>query len=145
MSEKLSFNAWVKQAAATADMPEDKARLVMKAALGMIHKYAADDARRDLYASVSGCKAAAQDSESRPKARKGLFSGMLGGLGGQRGAAMADGMGLLDRMSKQGITRSSMRKLLPAARSVVVSETGQDLFGRALATIPGAASAFEKI
>lgn len=145
MSEKLSFNAWVKQAAATAQMPEDKTRLAMNAALGMVHKHAAEGPRGALYAAISGCKAAAQDKGSRPKAKKGLLSGMLGSLGGQRGAAMADGMGLLDRMAKLGITRSSLRRLLPAARNVVVAETGRDLFGDALTTIPGSANAFKKI
>jgi len=62
---------------------------------------------------------------------------LMKSTGGLSGAAIADAMGLLDRLKKAGVDKDDLKRLLPAARDRVRDATGRDLLGEAVKTVPG--------
>lgn len=115
----------------------DQARFVLAGALGLLDKHAAPEKMTALYVAVPSAHALASTPEARPKPGGGLFGGLMKSAGGLSGAAMADAMGLLSRLKKQGIEKADLKAALPLAEEWVRVRTGQDLLGEALASVPG--------
>ena len=63
--------------------------------------------------------------------------GLMASAGGVSGAAVADAMGLLERLKDEGVDKAALKRLLPAARGVVRTATGCDLLGEAVRSVPG--------
>jgi hypothetical protein len=112
-------------------------RATLAGALGLLDKYAAVEPLARLYAAVGGAQALAQSPQGRTKGGGGLFGGLLKSAGGISGAAIADAMGLLSSLQKQGVEKVDLKSLLPIAEEWVLEQTGRDLLGEALASVPG--------
>ena len=61
----------------------------------------------------------------------------MASAGGVSGAAVAEAMGLLDRLRSEGVDKAALKRLLPAARDRVRAATGRDLLGEAVRSVPG--------
>ena len=112
-------------------------RATLAGALGLLDKHAADEPLARLYAAVGGAQALAQSPQGRTKGSGGLFGGLLKSAGGISGAAIADAMGLLSGLQKQGVEKVDLKSLLPIAEEWVLEQTDRDLLGEALASVPG--------
>ena len=132
----LSVEDLIADAARGADLDLDRARAALFGALGLLDKHAEIEARDAFYAAVPGAEALAKSDEAKSRAG-GLFGGLMKSTGGLSGAAIADAMGLLDRLKRQGVDKAELKRLLPAARDRVRSATGRDLLGDAVRSIPG--------
>jgi len=132
----ISVEDLIADAADGADLALDQARAALVGALGLLDKHAEVEAREAFYAAVPGAEVLARSDEARPRAG-GLFGGLMKSTGGLSGAAIADAMGLLDRLKRQGVGKAELKRLLPAARDRVRSVTGRDLLGNAVRSIPG--------
>lgn len=133
----LSMSEWVEKAAETAGLDQAHAWAAMSAALGLLHKHAQPTALQPLYDAVEGAELLARSDEAKPTAGGGLFGGVLKSAGGVSGQAMADAMGAMDRMKKQGVSSDALKRLLPAARQALEAATGRDVLGQAIETVPG--------
>ncbi|WP_421730025.1 hypothetical protein [Brevundimonas sp.] len=132
----ISIEALIAQAAEGAGLDLDQARAALVGALGLLDKHAQTGPRDAFYAAVPGAEALAGSDEAKPRAG-GLFGGLMKSTGGLSGAAIADAMGLLDRLKRQGVDKPELKRVLPAARERVRAATGQDLLGDAVKSIPG--------
>lgn len=133
----LSMSEWVDRAAEASGQDEARVWLAMTAALGLLDKYADPAEMQALYDCVEGSERLARSEEARPKAGGGLFGGIMKSAGGLSGQAMADAMGVLERLKKQGVSKDDLKDLLPAAREAVRAATGRDRLGEAITTVPG--------
>lgn len=136
MTRPLTIDALIQQSAADAAMAPGQARAVLTGALGLLEKHAGLEPRDALYAAVPGAEALARSPEARPRSG-GLFGGLMKAGGGLSGAAIADAMGLRDRLKRAGVDKDDLKRLLPAARRQVLAATGRDLLGEAVRSIPG--------
>jgi len=132
----VSIETLISDAARAAGLPLDGARAALVGALGLLEKHAGKEARDAFYAAVPGAEALARSPEAKPRGG-GLMGGLMKSTGGLSGAAIADAMGLLDRLKKAGVDKDDLKRLLPAARDRVREATGRDLLGEAVKTIPG--------
>jgi hypothetical protein len=133
----LSIAELVHGAAADAGVEPDKAWPALTGALGLIDKHATPETAAEVYAAIEGAEDLATSEEARPRAGGGLFGGLMKGAGGLSGAAVADAMGLLDRLKRQGVDKAALKRLLPAARARVEAAAGRDVLGAAVKSIPG--------
>lgn len=133
----LSMSEWVAQTAEAAGLPQTHVWAAMTAALGLLDKHATPDAMQPLYDCIEGAERLARSEEAKPRPGGGLFGGVLKGAGGLSGQAMADAMGVLERLKRQGVSKDELKRLLPAARRAVREATGRDLLGRGVETVPG--------
>ena len=132
----LTFDAIAAAAAAEAGLTEAQGRAALTGALGLLDRHAAREPLAALYAAVDGAEAAARSKDAaRPK--RGLFGGIMASAGGVSGAAVAEAMGLLERLKDEGVDKAALKRLLPAARERVRSATGRDLLGEAVKSVPG--------
>lgn len=131
-----SFEDIVATSAADAGLTDDQARVALTGALGLLERHAADAPRDALYAAVPGTREAA-GSKAAERPRRGLFGGLMASAGGISGAAVAEAMGLLDRLKDHGVAKDDLKRLLPAARDRVRAATGRDLLGEAVRSVPG--------
>jgi len=132
----LTFDTVVSTAARTADLTEAQAQTALTGALGLLDRHAARERLAALYAAVVGAEAAAR-SKAAERPKRGLFGGLMASAGGVSGAAVAEAMGLLDRLKDEGVDKAALKRLLPAAREAVRSATGRDLLGEAVKSVPG--------
>ena len=132
----VSIETLIADAAQAAGLPLDAARAALVGALGLLEKHADGETRDAFYAAVPGGAALARSPEAKPRGG-GLMGGLIKSTGGVSGAAIADAMGLLDRLKKAGVDKDDLKRLLPAARDRVREATGRDLLGEAVKTIPG--------
>lgn len=132
----LTFDAVIAAAAADAGLTGGQARAALTGALGLLDRHAGRDALAALYAAVDGAEAAAR-SKAAERPRRGLFGGIMASAGGVSGAAVAEAMGLLDRLKDEGVDKAALKRLLPAARERVRAVTGRDLLGEAVKSVPG--------
>lgn len=132
----LSFDAVVAWAAADAGLTEDQARAALTGALGLLDRHAGRDTLAALYDAVPGAEAAAR-SKGAERPKRGLFGGIMASAGGVSGAAVAEAMGLLNRLKDQGVDKAELKRLLPVARERVRAATGRDLLGEAVRSVPG--------
>ena len=130
------FDAVAASAAVRADVTEAQAQVALTGALGLLDRHAAREPLAALYAAVAGAEAAAR-SQAAERPRRGLFGGIMASAGGVSGAAMADAMGLLERLKDEGVDKAALKRLLPAAREQVRAATGRDLLGEAVRSVPG--------
>ncbi len=131
-----TFDDIVTASAADAGLSADQARATLTGALGLLERHASAETRDALYAAVPGAEAAAQSKDAdRPK--RGLFGGIMASAGGVSGKAVAEAMGLLDRLKELGVDKDDLKRLLPAARERVRAATGLDLLGEAVRSVPG--------
>lgn len=114
-----------------------QARAVLAGALGLLDKHAAPEKMTALYVAVPSAHALTSTPEAKTRPGGGLFGGLMKSAGGLSGAAMADAMGLLSRLKKQGVEKADLKAALPLAEEWVRIRTGQDLLGEALASVPG--------
>lgn len=132
----LTFDAVIAAAAADAGLTGGQARAALTGALGLLDRHAGRDALAALYAAVDGAEAAAR-SKAAERPRRGLFGGIMASAGGVSGAAVAEAMGLLDRLKDEGVDKAALKRFLPAARERVRAVTGRDLLGEAVRSVPG--------
>lgn len=133
----LSMSEWVSRAAQASGMEEARVWAAMTAALGLLDKHGEPGALQSLYDCVEGAERLARSDEARPHAGGGLFGGVMKATGGLSGQAMADAMGVLERLKKQGVPKDDLKRLLPAARQAIQAATGRDLLGAVVTTVPG--------
>jgi len=115
----------------------EQVRLTLAGALGLLDKHAAPEKLNELYATVPGAEGLARSPEGRPKPGGGLFGGLMKSAGGVSGAAMADAMGLLGRLSKAGVEKSDLKALLPVVQTEVRERTGKDVLRETVESVPG--------
>ena len=127
----------INDSADAAGMDRDQAWVALTGALGLLEKHAAREPMAALYEAVPGAEALATAPQAKPAKGGGLFGGLMRGAGGLSGAAVADAMGLMERLKAAGIDRDDLKRLVPAARDRVRAETGRDLLGEAVDSVPG--------
>lgn len=135
-AQTLTFDDVVSAAAARAGLTETRAAAALTGALGLLDRHAGREPLAALYAAVDGAEAAAR-SKAAERPRRGLFGGIMASAGGVSGAAVAEAMGLLDRLKDEGVDKAALTRLLPAARERVRAATGRDLLGEAVKSVPG--------
>ena len=136
MTQALAIEDVVSAAAAKAGLTPDQAHTALVSALGLLDKHAEPEALAAVYAAVPGAQALAQSEAARPP-RGGLMGGLMKSAGGLSGKAIGDAMAVLGQLEKIGVDRDALKRLLPAARSVIQTATGRDLLGDAVRTVPG--------
>lgn len=136
MTQPLDIDTLTARAAEAAALTPDQAQAALTGALGLLDKHADVDLMDAVYAAVPGARDRAVSPEAKPRTG-GLFGGLMKGAGGVSGAAIADAMGLLDRLKKAGVGKDDLKRLLPAARDQVTRATGRDLLGEAVKSVPG--------
>lgn len=136
VTHTLSFDAVVSTASARAGLTEAQGAAALTGALGLLDRHAGREALTALYAAVDGAEAIAR-SKAAERPKRGLFGGIMASAGGVSGAAVAEAMGLLDRLKDEGVDKAALKRLLPAARDAVRAATGRDLLGEAVRSVPG--------
>lgn len=132
-----SFDTLAAEASAAAGLNPAKGRSALVQALGLLDAHGDRDAMARLYSAVPGAEDAAASPEAKPRGGGGLFGGMMRSAGGVSGKAMADAMGLRERLKKQGLDDAALTRAARALRDRVKAATGRDLLGEALASVPG--------
>lgn len=132
----MTFDDVAASAAASADLTEAQGQVALTGALGLLDRHAAREPLAALYAAVPGAEAAAR-SKAAARPKRGLFGGIMASAGGVSGAAVAEAMGLLERLKDHGVDKAALKRLLPAARERVRAATGRDLLGEAVKSVPG--------
>jgi hypothetical protein len=135
-AQTLTFDDVVSAAAAPAGLTDAQADAALTGALGLLDRHAGREPLAALYAAVEGAEAAAR-SKAAGRPKRGLFGGIMASAGGVSGAAVAEAMGLLDRLRDEGVDKAALKRLLPAARDRVRASTGRDLLGEAVRSVPG--------
>lgn len=133
----LSMSEWVAQSAAAAGLDEADAWTAMTAALGLLDKHADPDAVQAMYDCIEGSERLSRSDEAKPRAGGGLFGGIIKSAGGVSGQAVADAMGVVERLKRRGVSKEDLKRLLPAARESLREAAGRDLLGQAISTVPG--------
>jgi hypothetical protein len=118
--------------AARTPLDATQARTVLAGALALIQKHGVQEKVAALLAGVPGAEALAASAPALPK--RGLLGGMMSAAGG---GAMADGMAMMQQLSKSGVSSTDLQQALPVAVQWVQAHTGSDLLGEALTSIPG--------
>jgi len=118
-------------------LDEGQARAALAGALGLLDKHAAREPMQAIWREIPGAEDLARSPEGRVKSGGGLFGGVMKAAGGVSGAAVADAMGLLGRLRKQGVDKAELKALLPVAEDWVRERTGRDLLREALASVAG--------
>lgn len=132
----LNFDAIVSAAAAEAGLTEAQGQIALTGALGLLDRHAAREPLAAFYDAVAGAEAAAR-SKAAERPKRGLFGGLIASAGEVSGKAVAEAMGLLERLKEEGVDKDDLKRLLPAARERVRTATGRDLLGEAVKSVPG--------
>lgn len=132
----LTFDTVVSAAATDAGLTEAQGRAALTGALGLLDRHAGREPLAALYDALGGAETAAR-SKAAERPKRGLFGGIMASAGGVSGAAVAEAMGLLDRLKDEDVDKAALKRLLPAARERVRSATGRDLLGEAVRSVPG--------
>ncbi len=119
--------------AARTRLDANQVRTTLAGALALIRKHGDAGKVAALFAAVPGAAALTDTAPALPK--PGLFGGVMKAAGG---AALADGMAMLQQLSKSGVGSVDLQQALPIAVEWVREHAGADLLGEALASIPGA-------
>lgn len=127
----------VSEGAAKTGLPVAKVRLALTGALGLLDKHASAAKLRELYDAAPGTEALARSPEARPKSGGGLFGGLMRSAGGVSGAAMADAMGALNRIQREGVSKDQLKVLMHLAIDRVRERTGKDLLREVVESVPG--------
>lgn len=136
MTTAPDFSSIVRLAAARAGLTERQSRAVLTGALGFLDRHAGRETMVSLFDAVPGAEAVAR-SGGAARPRRGLFGGIIAGAGGLSGKAVAEAMGLLEQLGDQGVDKTSLKRLLCAAREIVREAAGRDLLGEAVKSVPG--------
>lgn len=131
-----SFDAIVAAAARAAGLSEAQGQVALTGALGLLDRHAGREPLAALYAAIPGAEAAAR-SRAADRPKRGLFGGLMASAGGVSGAAVAEAMGLLERLKAEGVDKAALKRLLPAARDRVRAVAGRDLLGETVRSVPG--------
>jgi hypothetical protein len=123
----------VAKAAAATRLDPAQARLALAGALALIDRHGERGKVDALYQAVPGAQALAGEGAGvLPKA------GLMGGLMARvAGGPAADGMALMGRLQKDGVSMEALKALLPVAMEWVRQTTGRDLLREVAASIPG--------
>lgn len=127
----------IDQAARQTGLEPGHVRAAAAGALGLLDKHGDRDAMGRIYAAVPGAEALARSPDAASRSGGGFFGGLMKSAGGVSGKAIADGLGLMDRLKARGVDRDDVRRLVPALREAVRAETGRDLLGDAVKSVPG--------
>ena len=136
MLQDLNYDDLTVLSAGDSGLSQAQARVALTGALGLLDRHAAREALVALFDAVPGAEAAAR-SEGAARPKRGLFGGLIAGAGGLSGKAVAEAMGLLDQLEEVGVSKTDLKRLLPAARERVRAVTGRDLLGEAVRSVPG--------
>jgi hypothetical protein len=123
----------IAKAAAATRLDAAQARTALAGALALIDRHGDRTKVASLYSAVPGAQALAGEGAGvLPKA------GLMGGLMAKvAGGPAADGMALMGRLQKDGISMEDLKTLLPVAMDWVRQTTGRDLLRDVAASIPG--------
>lgn len=122
---------------AKTPLSHDQARKALACALSLIAKHGDGAKVAELFAAAPGAQALAAEGASQP-AKGGLFGGLMKAAGGASGAAMSDGMAMLQTLSRAGVDQDGLKAMLPVAAAWVRERAGgRDLLNETLASIPG--------
>ena len=135
-SAALCFDDIIAASAVEAGLTEAQGQVALTGALGLLDRHAAREPLAALYAAVAGAEVAAR-SKAAERPKRGLFGGLMASAGGVSGKAVAEAMGLLERLKDDGVDKEDLKRLLPAARERVRAATGRDLLGEAVKSVPG--------
>lgn len=127
----------ITEGATRTGLPPAKVRQALTGALGLLDKHASEPKLRELYAAVPGTEALARAPDAKPKGGGGLFGGLMRSAGGVSGAAMADAMGALNRIQKEGVSKDQLKVLMHVAIDRVRERTGKDLLREVVESVPG--------
>ena len=136
----LDIDTLTQEVAAAAGLDEARTRDLLAGALGLIDRHGQAGTNAALYAAVPGAEALARSEAARPRKGGGLFGGLMKSAGGVSGAAMAEAMGLVETLKRQGLDREALKPALKALRNRVKAATGRDLVGDAIRAVPGVGS-----
>ena len=131
-----SIDDLITQAAARTGLDPAQVRAVLAGALGLLDKHADREPVDAIYAQVDGARDLAASPLGKVKGG-GLLGGLMKSAGGVSGAAMADAMGMLERLKKQGVAKADLKAILPVAEAWVREKTGRDLLREAVVSVPG--------
>lgn len=131
-----SVDDLIAQASLRTGLDAAQVRAILAGALGLLDKHADREPVDAIYAQVDGSRDLAASPEGRVKSG-GLLGGLMKSAGGVSGAAMADAMGMLDRLKKQGVEKADLKALLPVAEAWIREKTGRDLLREAVVSVPG--------
>ena len=124
------------EAASKTGLSETQVIAALAGSLGLMKKHGDPVRVQALFDGVPGTSDLAEaGAAAAPKPKGGLFGGLAKAAGG---AAAPDALALMERLKAQGVRSDALRSLLPVARDWVKTQTGRDLLGDALKTIPGA-------
>jgi hypothetical protein len=124
------------EAASKTGLSETQVIAALAGSLGLMKKHGDPVPVQALFDGVPGTSDLAEaGAAAAPKPKGGLFGGLAKAAGG---AAAPDALALMERLKAQGVRSDALRSLLPVARDWVKTQTGRDLLGDALKTIPGA-------
>ncbi len=133
----MDIDDLIARAAERTGLETGRVRIAAAGALGLLDRHAGQAELSQLYAGVAGAEELARSPEGATRSGGGLFGGLMKSAGGVSGKAMADAMGLMDRLRAQGLDREDVRRLVPALREAVRTDTGRDLLGEAVRSVPG--------
>lgn len=132
----MMIDELIGQGAAQTRLNEGQVRTALTGALGLMNKHADQGKLRELFQAVPGTQPMAA-SGAGMLGGGGLMGGVMKGLGGKGGGAMADAMAMLARLGKDGISQDDLKALLPIAMRIVQEKAGRDLLREVAGSIPG--------
>jgi Protein of unknown function VcgC/VcgE (DUF2780) len=128
------LDALAGEIAARTPLDAIQARTALAGALSLIEKHAHGEKVEALFNAVPGARALAAEAPTA-SGGGGLFGGLMSAVGG---GALAEGMAMMQSLSKSGISSADLQKALPVAMEFLKGHAGADVLGDALASIPGA-------
>jgi len=136
MAKTFTIDDVIRRAAVKSACSEDQARQVITAGFWLLHKHGEPSAVRAVFDRLPGAAAVA-GSTAAVRRKPGLLAGLIKATNGLPLAVVADGAALLIRFKAAGIERVTAKRVTRSVRHQVEVETGHDLVGDALRTIPG--------
>ncbi len=127
----------ISRGAERTGLTQEQVRVALAGALGLLDRHAARAPMDEIYARIDGAQALATSPEARVRGGGGLLGGLMKSAGGLSGKAMADAMGMLDRLRREGVGKPELKALLPVAEDWIREKTGRDLLREAVASVPG--------
>ncbi|WP_369058159.1 hypothetical protein ABOZ73_10815 [Caulobacter sp. 73W] len=127
----------IAEISARTPLNPDQARKALTGALSLIAKHGEPAKVAELFAAAPGAQALAAEGAVQP-AKSGLFGGLMKAAGGASGAAMSDGMAMMQSLSRAGVDQDGLKAMLPVAGAWVRERAGgRDLLNETLTSIPG--------
>ena len=115
-----------------------QAQMALAGSLAILRKHGDRTKVGALMAAIAGADALVAQG-NQIISGSGFVSGLMKFAGGATGAAAADAMAMGAYLKKYDIKSADLKPILPISRKFILEETGSDLLGDALMSIPGVA------